>query len=163
MPFSVIHRNDIVEVRQQLLGDRDVAVVCIFGNTATWTQIHDNWPESCTRYADICINVRDTTLEQTKYSESEFDPNGAHPNDHTGSDESCPIVVNSWVHFTYAAHMRHMTYAAYDICGAHMRDICGICRLGVNNPSQKFTVSQMKCKIVSESRCQNRRKITHMR
>ena len=42
------------------------------------------------------------------------------------------MVVNSWVHFAYAAHMRHMTYAAYDICGAHMRDICGICRLGLN-------------------------------
>ena len=77
MPFRVIHTNDIVEVRQQLLGDRDVAVVCNFGNTATWTQIHDDWPESCEPYADICINVRDETLEQTKYSESEFDPNGA--------------------------------------------------------------------------------------
>ena len=61
MPFSVIHSNDIVEVRQQLLGDRDVAVVCVFGNTATWTQIHDDWPESCAPYADICINVRDLT------------------------------------------------------------------------------------------------------
>lgn len=97
MPFSVIHRNDIVEVRQQLLGDRDVAVVCIFGNTATWTRIHDNWPESCTPYADICINVRDTTLAQTKYSESKFDPNGAHPNDHTGSDESYTLEVLSGV------------------------------------------------------------------
>ena len=33
MPFSVVYANDIVEVRQQLTGDRDVAVVCIFGNT----------------------------------------------------------------------------------------------------------------------------------
>ena len=41
-----------------------------------------------------------------------------------------PVVVNSWVHFAYAAHMRHMSYAAYDICGTHMRDRCGICRLG---------------------------------
>ena len=69
-----------------------------------------------------------------------------------------PVVVNSWVHFAYAAHMRHMTYAAYDICGAHMRDICGICRLGLNNPSRKSMVFQIKRKIVCESRCQDRRK-----
>ena len=68
-----------------------------------------------------------------------------------------PVVVNSWVHFAYAAHMRHMTYAAYDICGAHMRDICGICRLGLNKPSRKSMVFQMKRKIVCESRCQDRR------
>ena len=76
MAFRVIHANDVVEVRQRQLvdGDRDAAVVCIFGNTATWTDIHDDWPESCTLYADICITVRDKTLDQTKYEESDFDP-----------------------------------------------------------------------------------------
>ena len=65
----------------------------VHGNTATWTQIHDDWPESCAPYADICINVRDKSLAQTKYLESEFDTNGAHPKDHTGSDESYTLEV----------------------------------------------------------------------
>ena len=38
-----------------------------------------------------------------------------------------PLVGNSWVHITYAGHMRHMTYAVCDICGGtyagHMRHI----------------------------------------
>ena len=34
MPFSVIHTNDVVEVRRRLLENRDVAVVCIFGDGA---------------------------------------------------------------------------------------------------------------------------------
>jgi hypothetical protein len=97
MPFRVIHTNDIVEVRQQLLGERGVAVVCIFGNTATWTDIADDWPESCAPYANICITVRDKTLDQTKYNQSEFEPSGAHPSDHTGSDESYTHEVLSGV------------------------------------------------------------------
>ena len=35
--------------------------------------------------------------------------------------ERYPVVASSWVPFAYAAHMRRMTYAAYDICGLHMR------------------------------------------
>ena len=99
MVFHVIHANNVVEVRQRLMGDgdRDAAVVCIFGNTATWTDIHDEWPESCTPYADICITVRDKTLDQTKYAESVFDPSGAHPEDRTGSDETYTQTVLSGV------------------------------------------------------------------
>ena len=97
MPFSVIHTNDVVEVRHQPLGDRDAAVVCIFGNTATWNAIHDDWPESCAPYAAICITARDRMPNQTKYRKSEFDPDGAHPDDRTGSDESYTCEVLSGV------------------------------------------------------------------
>ena len=53
--------------------------------------------ESCTPYADICITVRDKTLDQTKYEESAFDHSGAHPEDRTGSDESYTQTVLSGV------------------------------------------------------------------
>ena len=78
-----------------------------------------------------------------------------------GPCDACryPAVINSWVCVAYAAHMRHMSYAAYDICGVHVRDICGICKLGLKNSSQKFIVFQLKREIIWGSRCQHRRKI----
>ena len=76
-------------------GDRDAAVVCIFGNTATWTDIHDEWPESCTPYADICITVRDKTLDQTKHEESDFDPSSCIEAVGVASKRKCMVGLQA--------------------------------------------------------------------
>ena len=68
MSFNLIFENDFVQVRRSPMCVLDVAVVCVFGNGATYACISgDEWPESCVQYCHFAINVKHRKFMQAKY------------------------------------------------------------------------------------------------
>ena len=51
--------------------------------------------ESCTPYADICITVRDKTLDQTKYEESDFEPSSCIEAVGVASKRKCMVGLQA--------------------------------------------------------------------
>ena len=89
MAFGVIHTNSVVEVRHRPRPRhtaRDAVVVCVFGNTAHWASIWNDWAETPAEHADVCISVRTSDLEQAVYVQGTLDGPHTHHDDLTGSD-----------------------------------------------------------------------------
>lgn len=86
MVFNVIHTNSVVEVRRRPRPRRDAVVICMFGNTAHWESIWDDWAETPVEHADLCISVRTGDLEQAVYVQGVLDGPHTHHDDFSGSD-----------------------------------------------------------------------------
>ena len=84
--FHVVHSNSLVELRRSTLQLNDVAVVCTFGNTATFQDIWDDWDHSPAYHAHACINVLNTSLKQAEYIHGLLDMPNTHKDDLTDSD-----------------------------------------------------------------------------
>ena len=84
--FAVVHQNDFVELRKSTLSLHDVAIVCCFGNGATFRDIWDDWDQSPAYRAHACINVKEKSLNQAKYVQGVLDTPNTHPDHLAGSD-----------------------------------------------------------------------------
>ena len=86
MDFSLLHSNLLAELRQRSFGKNadDVAVLCVFGNTATFERAVADWDESPAACADFVLNVRSDDVNQALYVWQPGDRD--EPRDHSGSD-----------------------------------------------------------------------------
>ena len=87
MLFNVVYENTMVEVRKSSLPLCDVAVVCVFGNTATFESVWDWWPDSCARHCHFTVNVKHCSLNHAEYIRGAHDEVDTVDNDLTGHDE----------------------------------------------------------------------------
>lgn len=115
MDFAKVFSNDFVEVRVSTLPLRDVAVLCVFGNTAAYESVWNEWPDSCAWHAHVIINVKESHLEHALYLRGDRDDEHTHKDDFTGSDVAHTEEV---VRGVFQALVRHIRSTKWVVHGA---------------------------------------------
>ena len=100
MAHELLHTNDLCELRMRtgdwnVMTPQNVAVLCIFGNTATFHRAVTAWDESPAVYATFVLSVKTTADEQASYIQMLGDSDDPH--DFTGSDPGHTDVAVSGV------------------------------------------------------------------